>query len=150
MAHASATALRIVLFLAGAFIVFTGINIAFGGMLTLGWQGQTIFFSITDEHAYLVQDSHIRFLGGLWLGIGLLFLLSSTNLEKYQGPLNFAFALIFLGGLTRFSQMNLAITSGKEIIGSLIAELIGMPILCFWLSRAVRQTKQTGESSPSA
>jgi len=79
MKNASAIGLRVVLILAGIVIIFTGVNTAFGGMLTLGWQGQTKFFEITDKHSYLVQDSHIRFLGGLWTGIGLFFIVASSN-----------------------------------------------------------------------
>ena len=139
MKNASAIGLRVVLTLAGIVIIFTGVNTAFGGMLTLGWQGQTIFFEVTDQHSYLVQDSHIRFLGGLWTGIGLLFIIASSNVEKYQSALKFAFALIFLSGLARFSQMQLDITLGKDIVGSLVVELIGMPLLYFWLSRTVKK-----------
>jgi hypothetical protein len=141
MKNASAIALRVVLVLAGIVILFTGVNTAFGGMLTLGWQGQTTFFEVTDQHSYLVQDSHIRFLGGLWMGIGLLFIVASRKVERYQGALKFAFVLIFLGGLARFSQMQLDITFGKDIVGSLIAELAGMPLLYFWLSRTVKKSQ---------
>jgi hypothetical protein len=139
MKNASAIGLRVVLILAGIVIIFTGINTAFGGMLTLGWQGQTTFFEITDQHSYLVQDSHIRFLGGLWMGIGLLFIVASSHVERYQSALKFALVLIFLGGLARFSQMQLDITLGKDIVGSLAAELVGMPLLYFWLSRTVKK-----------
>jgi len=137
MANTSMIALRIVLVLAGVFIIFTGINLAFGGMQTLGWQGESSFFEVTNEHAFLVHDSHIRFLGGLWLGIGALFIVASTNLQKYRSALIAACALIFLGGLARFSQMHFDITFGPEILGSLLAELVGMPLLYFWLSKAV-------------
>lgn len=139
MANANSIALRVVLVLAGLIIIVTGLNTAMGGMLTLGWQGQTVFFQLTDEHAYSVQDSHIRFLGGLWLGIGLFFLVASTNVRKFRGALFLAFALIFLGGLARFSQMHLEITFGPEIVGSLIAELVGMPLLYLWVSRTLNK-----------
>ena len=142
MTNAGAIGFRVVLILAGIFIVFTGINTAFGGMLTLGLQGQTAFFEVTDKHSYLVQDSHVRFLGGLWTGIGLLFILASGNVEKYQSVLMFAFALIFLGGLARFSQMQMEITFGKDIVGSLAAELVGIPVLYFWLSRTVKRPQK--------
>jgi uncharacterized protein DUF4345 len=143
MANASSIALRVVLVLAGLIIVFTGLNTALGGMLTLGWQGQTVFFQVTDQHAYLVQDSHIRFLGGLWLGIGLFFLVASTNVRKFRSALFLAFALIFLGGLARFTQMRPEITFGPEIVGSLIAELVGMPLLpllYFWVARSLNKS----------
>jgi hypothetical protein len=71
MKNDTVTGLRIVLILAGLVIIFTGVNTAFGGMLTLGWQGQTTF--------------------------------------------------------------------GKDIVGSLVAELVGMPLLYFWLSRTVEK-----------
>ncbi len=135
----NAIALRVVLILAGLIIIFTGVNTAFGGMLTLGWQGQTTFFEVTDQHSYLVQDSHIRFLGGLWMGMGLLFIFAARNVERHQNVLKFALVLIFLGGLARFSQMQLDITFGKEIVGSLVAELVGMPLLYFWLSRTLKK-----------
>jgi len=139
MTNASAIGLRVVLILAGIVIIFTGVNTAFGGMLTLGWQGQTTFFEVTDQHSYLVQDSHIRFLGGLWTGTGLLFIIASSNVARYQSVLKFAFVLIFLGGLARFSQMQLDITFGKDIVGSLVAELVGMPLLYFWLSGTAKK-----------
>ena len=141
MANANVIVLRIVLVLAGAFIIFTGINITFGGMQTLGLQGESAFFEVTNEHAFLVHDSHIRFLGGLWLGIGALFIIAATNLQKYRSALVFSCTLIFLGGLARFSQMRFEITFGPEILGSLLAELVGMPLLYFWLSKTATESK---------
>ena len=141
MANKNVTGLRIVLVLAGAFIIFTGINVAFGGMRTLGWQGESSFFEVTNEHAFLVHDSHIRFLGGLWIGVGVLFVLAPTNLRRHQSALNFAFVLVFLAGLARFSQMHFEITFSPEVLGSLLAELVGMPLLYFWLSKAVSAVK---------
>lgn len=141
MANAKVTALRIALVLAGVFIIFTGINITFGGMQTLGLHGESAFFEVTNELAFLVHDNHFRFLGGLWLGVGVLFMLAPTNLQKYRSALNVAFALIFLGGLARFSQMHFEITFGPEILGSLLAELVGMPLLYFWLSKATSAAK---------
>jgi hypothetical protein len=140
--NASSIALRIVLVIAGLLIVVTGLNIALGGMLTLGWQGQTVFFQVTDEYSYLVQDSHIRFIGGLWLAVGLFFVIASTNLPRFRDALILAFALIFVGGLARFSQMRLDIIFGPEIVASLIAELVGMPLLYLWLTRTLRKASQ--------
>ena len=141
MTSISAIALRVVLVLAGAFIVFTGVNVGFGGMLTLGLQGANDFFQITSEPAYLTQDSHVRFLGGLWLGVGLLFLVSVFDLPRFRPLLNLAFALIFIGGLTRFSMMRPDVLFGPDIAGSLAAELIGMPVLYLWLTRVVDRSR---------
>ena len=138
--------LKIILFLAGLFIIFTGLNVALGGMLTLGWQDSTKFFEVTSMQPYLVQDSHIRFMGGIWTGIGLLFLVSVSNLQRYQSLLNFSFGLIFLAGLARFSQMNFGILFGPKIVGSLAAELIGMPILYFWLAKSTQSVNESANS----
>ncbi len=75
MANAGRIGLRVVLLLAGASILITGINVAFGGIRTLGWQGERMFFDITNQTAFRAQDSHVRFLGGLWLGVGLFFVI---------------------------------------------------------------------------
>lgn len=130
--------LRAVLAAAGLFIVFTGINIAFGGMATLGLQGSADFFAVTDEAAYLNQDSHVRFLGGLWLGMGALFVAGAVRPAPLRPALNMAFALIFVGGLARFTMMRPDIVFGPDIVGSLAAELILMPVLYFWTARVCR------------
>jgi len=131
-------ALRIVLGLVGLYIILSGINIAVGGMPTLGLGGQSNFFKVTDMQPYLIQDSHIRFVGGVWLGLGLLFLLSTTNVYKYKTQLLFGCVLIFVGGLSRLFEMHPEITFGKNIIGPFLAEIIGTPILFTWISKTVK------------
>ncbi len=138
MRKISTGGLRVALVLAGLFTTFTGVNIAFGGIPTLGWQGVSGFFEVTDPGAFLIQDSHVRFLGGVWLGIGLTLMMAPANLRRFQPALNLIFALIFLGGLARLGQLNFAVTFGPDIAGSLAAELIGMPVLYFWLARSQR------------
>jgi Domain of unknown function (DUF4345) len=130
--------LRIVLGLVGLYIILSGINIAVGGMPTLGLGGQSNFFKVTDMPPYLIQDSHIRFVGGVWLGLGLLFLLSTTNPLKYKPYLLFGCVLIFIGGLSRLFQAHPEITFGKNIIGPFLAEIIGTPILFTWISKTVK------------
>lgn len=128
--------LRVVLLLAGAFIVFTGLNIALGGIPTLGWQGQTAFFQVTDGTAYLAQDSHVRFLGGLWTAVGIFFMVAARKPSAHKPALVLAYAAIFLGGMARFSQLEFGTLFGPDIVGSLAAELIGMPLLWLWTRRA--------------
>jgi Domain of unknown function (DUF4345) len=138
MRTSSALIFRGVLFLAGAFIVMTGLNIGLGGMLTLGWQGSNEFVAITDLHAYALQDSHIRFLGGLWLGLGLTLWAGSWSPVRLASALNLTFALIFIGGVTRLISSSPEVIFGPDIVGSLAAELIGMPLLYWWLTRGSR------------
>lgn len=133
----SSLGLQVVLVLAGVVVCITGINLAFGGIRTLGWQGAFDFIQIIDERRFLAQDSHIRFLGGVWLSIGLLFIIGAANINKFQAALKFAIIATFIGGLARLSQTNLDVTFSADIIGSWLAEVVGMPLLYFWLKSVV-------------
>ena len=139
MSTANLIVVRIALAVAGVFALVTGLDQALGGYFTLGWMGQPEFFHITNQDAFLVADNHQRFMGGVWTGIGLALLYAQTNLRRHQAVLNSAFAFVFLGGLARFSQMNLDVTFGPDILAALIVELVGMPVLYVLLSRAVAQ-----------
>ena len=136
MSNRGLMGLRVVLALAGAFIVFTGLNVALGGIPTLGWQGQTAFLEVTDSAAFSAQDSHVRFLGGLWTAVGLLFIVAAWSPSTHRSALFFAYAAIFLGGLARLSQLDFDTLLGPDIVGSLAAELIGMPLLFLWTRRS--------------
>jgi hypothetical protein len=138
MSNLSSNGLRLILVAVGALVIFLGINIGFGGILTLGWQGQTQFFEVTNEHGYLIQDSHVRFLGGLFGALGIFLIVGATNLRKYQAGLRLAFILVFVGGLARFTMLRPDVVFSADITGSLAAELILMPVLFVWLGRAVK------------
>lgn len=148
MRNAAPTGLRIVLMFAGAFALVTGLDQALGGLATLGWMGQPDFYAITDRSAFLVADNHQRFLGGIWTGIGVALFVGLTNLPRYEDVLRLCFGLVFVGGLARFSQMNLEVTFGPAVLGSLATELIGMPLLVVWL-RCVVATDHAGGRWPS-
>jgi hypothetical protein len=132
-----AAVIRVILVIVGAFIVFVGINTGFGGIQTLGWQIPPGFASITNEAVYLVQDNHTRFLAGLFGAVGLFMLLGATNLQRYQAELRLVFVIIFLGGLARFTSLQLNVIFGANVVISLVAEVILMPILFFWLPRVL-------------
>ncbi len=126
---------RLVCFLGGAFIILTGLNNALGGLNTMGWLGISDFVSVTDPNQYAIRDNHIRFIGAIWAGLGLFLWLAITNPMKYRQGLYITFALIFLAGFARFTAGNLELVFGPDIVGSLIAELIGMPVLAYWLHK---------------
>lgn len=132
-----ATVLRVILVIVGLFVVFVGINVGFGGIRTLGWQVSPDFVSVTNEADYLVQDNHVRFLGGLFGAAGLFLILGATNLKRYQAELRLVFALIFVGGLARFTSLQPNVLLGANVVTSLAAEIILMPILFFWTPRVL-------------
>lgn len=70
----------------GAAIIFLGLNIGLGGIKTLGWQSSQDFVAITDAAVFDAQDSHIRFLGGIWFGIGAVFSSAASRYLRFARP----------------------------------------------------------------
>lgn len=130
-----ALALRAVLVLAGGLIALTGINVGLGGIETLGLQGAHDFFAVTDKAMFQAQDSHVRFLGGLWLGVALVFVAAAVRLKVFRVSLLACIGLIVVGGLARFSVLDPAVVFGPAVVGSLAAELVVMPLLAVWVWR---------------
>jgi Domain of unknown function (DUF4345) len=131
-------ALRVVLGFAGAAIVFLGLNVGFGGIQTLGWQGGTPdFISINDAAAFGVRDNHIRFIGGVWLGVGLLMLAGAFCLAQLRTVLIALTAMIFVGGLARFSAGDTSLLLSSAILPSFVLELVLFPLLGFWIYKVV-------------
>ncbi len=81
---ASSKALRVVLVVLGAISAFVAINVAFGGLETLGLQGPTDYVEVTDHAAYALRDSHARYYGGVYLALGLFLIYASTDLRRFR------------------------------------------------------------------
>jgi hypothetical protein len=122
----------------GLVIVWTGINVGLGGITTLGLQGSSDFIAITNPEAFAAQDSHVRFLGGLWLGVGLVFALAAFRLRALKPALQVLLALIVVGGLARFSALRPDVLFEPQIVGSFLAEIALMPLLLLWSTRLAR------------
>ena len=145
----SAKLLRVALSGLGAISAFVAVNVAFGGLATLGWQGPTDYIQVTDHDAYLLRDSHAHFYGGVYLWIAIFLIVASTNLRKYRTALNVVFAVIFVGGVARLTQLDPAVTFGKDLAVSSLIELIGMPAMALWLAAAARPRRSTGATTPA-
>lgn len=130
--------LRIVLALIGLAIIFLGLNVGFGGIRTLGWQGPTEYLSVVDISAFNIQDNHIRFLGGVWLGMGVIFFASAFTIRRFKTVLIAFCGLIFIGGLSRLSISDPSILFSADISPSLFAEIFGFPLLSLWIFRTTK------------
>jgi hypothetical protein len=62
MFNISSNAFRTLLVVLGALNIFIGLNVALGGISTMGWQGSTSFFEVTNEPLFLIRDSHMRYM----------------------------------------------------------------------------------------
>lgn len=131
--------LRGVLVLLGAVIVVLGLNVGLGGIRTLGWQGGTAeFLTVTDPAQFAVRDNHIRFIGGVWVGAGLLVLVGGVCLRQLRSVLVAIAAMVFVGGLARLSALDPALLLDPAILPSLAFELVGFPLLGLWVWRTGR------------
>lgn len=130
--------LNIVLMLVSLVIMAMGVNVGFGGIPTLGWFGGGEFTVVAGEAAYDVQDNHIRFLGGVWFALGLVFLWGAFRLDKLRTILIIFCLIIAVGGLFRISAMDFELIFGAAIAPSFALELIGFPLLAVWLLRTNR------------
>lgn len=132
------TALRVVLGLVGAAIVALGLNVALGGIATLGWQGPTDYFTVTSQPDFDVQDNHIRFLAGVWTGVGLVYLTATRWLHELRTTVALFSAIVVVGGLARLTSETPGVVLERGIIGSLVAELLLFPLLAWWTWTATR------------
>lgn len=125
--------LNSVVVIVGAFIIFLGLNVGLGGIKTLGWQSTRDFISITDAATFHTQDSHIRFIGGVWFGVGAAFLIGGFAMSQFRPTLIILSVMIAIAGLFRLSAMDTGVIFSAAIAPSIAFELIGFPLLAWWL-----------------
>ncbi|MEM7285050.1 MAG: DUF4345 domain-containing protein [Actinomycetota bacterium] len=131
-------ALRVVLGLVGAFIVFFSLNMTLGGFETLGWEGRNDFVDISDQDDFGIQDSHVRFASGVWTGLGLVFIAGARWLHELRVVLVAGLALMFLGGLARLTAADGSVLTSPDILFALALEFVAIPLLAWWILRSVR------------
>jgi hypothetical protein len=85
-------------------------------------------------------DSHLRYLSGLLLGIGLAFWSLVPRIERAGAvfrPLTF---LVVAGGVARLLSLAIVGAPSRPMLGGLIMELIVTPLLCLWQARIARES----------
>lgn len=138
--------LRGVLVIFGAVIVFLGLNVGFGGIQTLGWQGgASSFFTVTNATVFAVHDNHIRFIGGVWLGLGLIMLAGSLAFQRLRAMLVGLTGMIFVGGIARLSAGDPALLLGADVAPSFFFEIVVVPLLGLWFSKAERRSTSSSD-----
>ena len=98
--------LNATLILVGLAIIFLGLNIGLGGIQTLGWHTSEPFFSVTNEPVFQVQDSHIRFIGGIWFGVGAVFVMGGFRQDTFRTTMIVLCAAVAVAGLFRLSDLS--------------------------------------------
>jgi hypothetical protein len=140
--------LRAALAVTGLATIAVGLDNALGGIDTLGWQGPTGFAVALDPGAFAVRDSHVRFLGAVWGGAGVVFLAASLWLAPLRQAVAVLAALAALGGLARFSSMGPREMLDAGLGLPLAIELVVFPALAIAALR-VREQATGLRLSPS-
>jgi hypothetical protein len=82
-------------------------------------------------------DGHFRYLSGLLLGIGLVYLSSVPGIERYRSRFLLLGAIVFLGGLSRlWSVLSIGVLPSASMTFALAMELAVTPLLTLWQFRA--------------
>ena len=123
----------------GAVIIFLGLNVGLGGIQTLGWQTTRDFISISNASTFHVQDSHIRFIGGVWFGVGATFLIGGFAMNGFRSTLIIMSVIIATAGLFRLSGLDSGVVFSAAIAPSIAFELVGFPLLAWWLIASDKQ-----------
>ncbi len=80
-------------------------------------------------------DSHVRYLSGLLLAIGLGFWSTIPSIERHSARFRLLTTLVVAGGLGRLLGVLLHGMPPAPMLGGLVMELVVTPLLCAWQSR---------------
>ncbi len=83
------------------------------------------------------EDSQMRYLSGLLLGIGLVFWGCIPAIERRGGIVRVMTLIVVTGGVARLAGIMLIGDPGR-IRWALVMELLVAPLLCLWQARVAR------------
>jgi hypothetical protein len=84
-------------------------------------------------------DSHVRYLSGLLLGIGLAFWASLRRPERYGARYRLLTAIVAVGGLARLYGVIVGDAPPLPMLFGLVMELGVTPALCLWQATLARR-----------
>ncbi len=85
-------------------------------------------------------DSNLRFLGGLWLSVGLALLWLLPRIDTPAGTIVFRllWGMIFVGGIGRLLSMFFVGMPPAPDIGFTALEIFGAPLFVIWQNRILK------------
>ena len=124
------------LLLQGAVAIASLVPLTMGGLSIL--RGADLLKGM-DPPFPVDLDSHYRYLSGLLLGIGLVFLASIPRIERRRTVFLTLGAVILAGGLARlWSLLDAGVPSAGHRFG-LVMELVAVPLIVLWQGRVARR-----------
>ncbi|MFN0218415.1 MAG: DUF4345 domain-containing protein [Hyphomicrobium sp.] len=107
--------------------------------VTAGLAGVAFGPSVFDSGVYGVSlDSHVRYLSGLLLGLGLAFWSFIPRIESATKPARILTLMVFIGGIARLLSLALHGAPSAGMLFGLGMELVVTPLLCLWQGRVAR------------
>ena len=100
--------------------------------VSAGLAGVLLGAGIAGGGGGLDLDSHVRYLSGLLLGIGLVFWALVPRIEQHGPMFRVLTLIVFIGGLGRLLGMFVAGVPPTPMAAALGMELIVTPLLCWW------------------
>ena len=83
----------------------------------------------------IALDSHVRYLSGLLLAIGLIFWRAIPTIELQGARVRLLTFIVFMGGLARLFGIASQGSPGAAMLFGLTMELAVTPALCLWQMR---------------
>ena len=121
------------------------IAVALGGIVPVGagLLGVILGSGMVPDGALagLSLDSHVRYLSGLLLGIGLTYWSLIPRIEKHGARFRLLTIIVFIGGLARLAGLARGVPEAPMLFG-LVMELVVTPALCFWQMRIARHHRR--------
>lgn len=77
-------------------------------------------------------DSNMRFLGGVWLGLGLSVWWLVPRIATETTLFRAAWLMIFLGGVGRLASLLLVGPPLLPFVGFTVLEIVGAPLFVWW------------------
>ncbi len=92
-------------------------------------------------------DSHVRFLSGVFLAIGLCFYSTVRRIERHRTRFRLAAAAVFVGGLGRLLSLILMGAPEWPHLVGLALELLVVPALVIWQGAVARAAETQAPSN---
>ncbi|MBV9835750.1 MAG: DUF4345 domain-containing protein [Alphaproteobacteria bacterium] len=84
-------------------------------------------------------DSHMRYLSGLLLAIGVTWWTTVPAIERHGARVRLLAALVVCGGLARLLSLMVIGVPSWPMLGGLVMELIVTPTIALWQARVARR-----------
>lgn len=92
-------------------------------------------YASAEIPAQALLDSNLRFLSGIWLGLGLAVFWLIPRIEQQTVLYRVLWGMIFIGGIGRLLSMVFAGLPPLPFIGFTVLEIVGAPIFVLWQAR---------------